>query len=290
LMLPPGNAKDAPNEGGAANTGNVGFMRDPPQAIRDRFPMCQAFLDVQWIDERKQIGYLQFDALLMQDRGTKGEPGTSRTFAIVDLNEFVFDYDVSYYESEGRLEALFEAIRRGNVSAHGVEMFIDYQGKNFHLNTSSAPYYTEGQPLLDDHRRTVCLVYPDGRKAWIVEGRSVNHTYQGATKETMLPKIMAAGKDLSVHSVGSMWVLDINFDGIDDYVSRGSLIYTRNGKLYETLRKQERPGGKYIFRFPPKNAVCRSIDKVFYPLITDGKKYYLSNACDLTSLTSDTKE
>jgi hypothetical protein len=39
---------------------NIGFMKSPPKELKKRFPMCDAFFKVEWIEE-KRIGYSRYD-------------------------------------------------------------------------------------------------------------------------------------------------------------------------------------------------------------------------------------
>jgi hypothetical protein len=32
---------------------NIGFMESPPKELKEKFPMCDAFLKVEWIDKEK---------------------------------------------------------------------------------------------------------------------------------------------------------------------------------------------------------------------------------------------
>jgi hypothetical protein len=40
---------------------NVGFMENPPKELKEKFPMCDAFLKVEWIDKEKKVGYSEYE-------------------------------------------------------------------------------------------------------------------------------------------------------------------------------------------------------------------------------------
>ena len=40
---------------------NIGFMKKPAKELTEKFPMCDAFLKVEWIDKEKKIGYSRYD-------------------------------------------------------------------------------------------------------------------------------------------------------------------------------------------------------------------------------------
>jgi hypothetical protein len=120
-------ADDEANASTAALAENIGFMRDVPEALKAQFPMCEAFLGVEWIDKKKGIGYTTYQALM------KSKDGTSivqkkKMSALVDLDTLNFDFDVSDYEAQGRLPEIFEAIQHGTVNV-SLEMQITYKGK-----------------------------------------------------------------------------------------------------------------------------------------------------------------
>src|ERR1017187_7732057 len=40
---------------------NIGFMPPPPKELREKFPMCEAFLKVEWIDKEKRVGFSEYE-------------------------------------------------------------------------------------------------------------------------------------------------------------------------------------------------------------------------------------
>ncbi len=38
---------------------NVGFMKNVPSELRQKFPVCDEFLDVKWIDPKQHIGRIR---------------------------------------------------------------------------------------------------------------------------------------------------------------------------------------------------------------------------------------
>jgi hypothetical protein len=140
-------------------------------------------------------------------------------------------------------------------------------------------------PLLSDHLQTVCVVYPDEQRAWIVEGKSIKQTLSPAKQDSLYEKVTLKRPFLR-SLFESLWVLDINFDKTNDYLHEDSIVYSRGGALYQPECVFKYPNFKYIF--PPGNGVCRTGTDVGNRLTTDGKHYYLNDQCDLTKLTSQT--
>ncbi len=266
---------------------NIGFVKNPPKALREKFPMCEAYLNVKWIDRARMIGHSHYEATLINDKGMlDGEK--KMVFALVRLDDLWPSYtlDIYEYKHQGRMKELFDLVKHGEPIRVPNHFAIKYKGK-------STVFFEPLSPVLSDHRQTVCIAYPDEQKVWIVEGKSVKQTYGEARQETLFNRVKEAGNSLSRQLLEKLFVIDVNFDGKDDYVFQselgfGVIVYSWADSLY----KLDRPVDSfdYVLTFPPSNRTCRlRIDGVF-PLTTDGKNYYISNQCNLTQLTSHSQK
>lgn len=266
---------------------NIGFMKNPPKALKEKFPMCDAFLKVEWIDKAKKIGYTHYEAMLINDKGMLDRE-IKTVWALVYLDDLWPSYtlDVYQYKRQGRMKELFDLVRNGEPVRVPNNFAIKYKGK-------FTVFYDPLGPVLSDYRQTVCIAYPDGQRVWIIEGKSVKHAYSEAQQESLSNRIKETGKSFSRQLLEKFWVMDVNFDGKDDYVFLGALgfgviEYSWIDKLYQVDRPVD--DFDYILTFPPNNRTCRlRIDGVF-PLTTDGKNYYISNQCNLTKLTSHSEK
>ena len=152
----------------------------------------------------------------------------------------------------------------------------------------------EHYALLSDHRQTVCIPYPDGKRMWIAERKSVKHAYSEMQIEELAKRINA---DLNMHldgeSLGKYQVLDITADGVSDFIHENFFIYSSGGRYYNNNvpRKIDVLKSTTTFAFPPLNRTCliHSTAPLLY-FTTDGERYYLNNICDLSELTSASKE
>jgi hypothetical protein len=280
-------ADDEANASTASLAENVGFMRDVPEALKVQFPMCEAFLGVEWINKKQGIGFTTYQALM------KSKDGTSivqkkKMSALVDLDTLKFDFDVSDYEAQGRLPEIFEAVQNGTINV-SLEMQITYKGKVIRLNGANVQNYNATQPLLSDHRKTVCVVYPDEHRAWLVEVRTLEHAYSQSQREAAFEKIRQINGGISKRRFERLKVLDLNFDGGDDYFDDRSFIYSWSDRLYETSAVLG-PGARYYnFSFPPTDRICRLGSAGMQHLWTDGRNFYArydGEDCNLTKLTS----
>lgn len=275
------------NKNVAPDISNIGFMENPPKALKEKFPMCDAFLKVEWIDKEKKIGYTHYEALLINDKGILGTE-KKKVWALVNLDDLSPSYtlDIYQYKRQGRMEELFELVKNGEPSNVPAFFAIKYKWK-------TTVFYDPLSPVLSDNRQTVCIAYPDEQRAWIIEGKSIKHVYSEAQQESLSNRIKETDKSLSRQLLEKLRVIDINFDGKDDYVFQatlgfGVIEYSWIDKLYRVGRPVD--SFDYILTFPPNNRTCRlRIDGIF-PLTTDGKNYYISNQCNLTKLTSHSEK
>jgi hypothetical protein len=247
--------------------------------------MCDAFLKVEWIDKEKMVGYSHYEAIV-KNKKNKFRGEKKKVWALINMKGWHrIDYDVYQYQREGRLEELFQKVREGEVSI-GIPMMIRHGDESIDLYGGKAVNSDANQPLLSDHRQTVCVPYPDEKRVWIIEGKSVGQVYSEAQIAELNTRIDGLlGQSMPRRRIEALWLLDINRDGKQDFLFEGTFVYTVSNRLYKSKRDTEHPYFKYTF--PPGDGVCRvRIDLApLYLLTTDGKNYY-QDGCNLTELTS----
>jgi hypothetical protein len=292
-------ADETAGENPAPAVSNIGLEKNPPDSLKKKFPMCDAFLKVQWISKQKQIGYSEYETPL---RGRKGRSAGRRKVSVLVLMQEPFGpevrYDVSFYRENGQLEKLFEAVRNGKVEgSEGHELDLLVQGKDdsFTVNFDSVEldgYRYSFAAEFSDYRQTVCVVYADGQRAWIVEGKRPAKMYDKAQLDALLGTLKASGAGMEKWRLENSWVLDVNQDGIPDYYCpedpRSTYTYSV-GRRYYSSSLVEGTGTPTnplpTFSFPPRNGRCAVKAGGMY-LTTDGKNYFINNRCNLTDLTT----
>ncbi|MDH4191304.1 MAG: hypothetical protein OEW21_14030 [Betaproteobacteria bacterium] len=294
-----GLAANPPGKGAVPGLGNAGFEKNPPAALKQKFAMCDAFLKVRWINETKQIGHSEFEAPL-EDRNGKflGRGNVSVLVMMKDDPAPEMRYEISHYKKHGRLEALFDALRNAELTGAwgGTGWNISHRGENFHIDFNAGPEDASFAPVLSDYRQTVCVVYPDGRRAWISEGRLPSKLYGKARFDALLRDLKSAGAGVESWQLAQSWILDVNGDGIPDYVNfRSESPFTYSlAKHYYTARLVEGSGPSPTgaptdriptYSFPPHHRSC-AVEFPFKYLTTDGRRYFINNHCDLTDLTT----
>lgn len=260
-----------------ASLENIGFVKNPSKALQEKFPMCDAFLKVEWIDNEKKIGYSNYLAASIDDNG-KLEKERKMVWALVHLGDIspAYSYDIYQYLKNNRMDELFEMIRKGSIAEDQWLFAIRYKGK-------LTEFYGVSSRVLSDFQQTVCIVYPDGKRALIIEGKSVDNSYLETERKIVSGKIKKAVNKFNDKWFGSLWVLDINFDGDNDFFKGESVKYSSNGNYYgmERIEVQDTFGR---WRFPSSNKECMIKPKRNYYLTTDGKHYFFCNQCNLNEL------
>lgn len=265
---------------------NIGFMENPPKELKEKFPMCDAFLKVEWIDKEKKIGYSRYD--LYRD----GKKDERAAFALIHLDERFpqFDYDLSVFEGIGRIgvEKVFEIIKKGKVAPRDTYLTIGYD--NHKELDFEFVGFTQGYSFtLADNRLNVCIPYPDDQRMWIAEGKSLYKMYS----EEEAPKILKKLKALTKFPPELLWdrvdaIIDANFDGLEDYFYGGGIIYSYGSKHFAMRPLWVREGDDTFgqWSFPPNQKECE-LKGWRGPLFltTDGKSFFLNNQCNLTELT-----
>ncbi len=243
---------------------NIGFMKNPPKELTEKFPMCDVFLKVEWIDTEKKIGYSNFEVII---KGKK-----KMMWALVILKGDVPSYwwDVYQYKRQGRLKEIFERLKKGK----SVEI---------HMRA------LDEDDSLADHRCTVCFPYPDKQRIWIIEGKKIGKAYTENWIDEMYRTLEIFVPGLSMRFFRNLIAVDLNFDGVDDYFQAGWVTYSFGDKYFSMKRGEnqfERGHARFPFSFPPSGRVCTLSDWGRSYLITDGKSFILNNECNLTELTT----
>jgi len=85
-------------------------------------------------------------------------------------------------------------------------------------------------------------------------------------------------------------ILDLNFDGKEDYFNGVSIIYSYDNEYYEMtpLWENDFDDKSDQWSFPPSQKICapKWLEGPLF-ITSDGKSYFLNNQCNLTELTSN---
>ena len=84
-------------------------------------------------------------------------------------------------------------------------------------------------------------------------------------------------------------MLDVNFDGQDDFVLDRLPVATWSNKMYVTNDEYNSVKQEFQVMFPPNGRSCRMDARGLLTLTSDGKHCYI-NECNITELTSKSGE
>ncbi len=250
---------------------NIGFMKKPSKELTDKFPMCDSFLDVEWLNKEEKIGYSNYYIF--------GDGKKKTMWALVYLTEKTnaYTYDLYQYKIKGKLDKVFDAVRYGEVSNknwYGPD--IIYKGETIELWGRVREGYS-----LSNHTQTVCIAYPNNEKVWIVDAKSVRNSYSDEEIERIYEKFNKKVNKYVKTAFPNYWVIDVNFDATMDYIKGRGVKYQYNGKIYSPKRIVHLNTFEYIY--PPENKNCHLPTDMGYFLTTDGSNYYIGN-CNITKL------
>jgi hypothetical protein len=272
----------------ATEPSNIGLTFNPPIALKMKFPMCDAFLKVEWIDKQKRIGHTHYVTRMFNDKGEL-EAEKKSAWALVNLEDGEPSYtlDIYPYVQQKRMGELFDLVRNGRPKKGPWHFAIQYKDKR-----RPVVFYGSLAPVFTNHEKTVCIAYPDGQKAWIIETPNVKSKYSQEQIEALHKQLNFPDDPRARKALENLWVLDLNSDGLDDYIpdiyfgNRGFTAFSSPDGLQRPIRSEIDFG--YVLTSPVNGLVCQFLQSGdSRPLTTDGKTYFFPH-CNLTQFTSPT--
>lgn len=253
---------------------NIGFARNPPEELKKKFPMCDAFLKVDWIDKKKKIGYSHYDLY------REGKPN-GQMWALVYLEERFphFDYDLNEYRRRGNIDSILRFIREGNIVG-------DVALLNIRRGDEKITFWPTipANMTFADNYQNVCISYPDGERAWIAEGKQIGKIFTEQLINEKFELIKKFFPSLLISSFKKMGIIDFNNDGKEDYYrGDGWTLYSYQDKYFEIVQKTA--DFRYTRWYSPNSNKHCEVERGLHYLTTDGQNYFISNQCSLTDLT-----
>jgi hypothetical protein len=276
----------------AADINNAGFKKDVSPTLKERFGVCQEFLDVKWTDKSSYVGLLKADDYKNGQSVPKylivklEKPGT-KAFAVrgngifYDMDEKLYKgLDIEKFLPGAKIafshERVFMNVTKGKRSERFPQEPLPFESFVSHMSDFPNRSFSS-------FSRTVCVVYPDEKRAFVVEVKKpfmdanmdekTKKEYETVTKyaEEQCGKIKADSKsDCDTSSLKDSYALDVNGDGKDDYLI---LLAGKNAKAkavrYLLLSGKE----GYVVT---DASGCLGAGRFFYGL-ADGKTFHLGS-------------
>lgn len=286
---------------------NIGFMRDVPSSWIKKFPMCDHFLDVHWIDRKKEAGYAKYNLYINHKL-------SRRTYTtLVALQGYAphYDLDVDKVLKRGGISALRAVVK----SMHGLDFFPT--GFPSIASSFASPNAPPPAVSLDDYRANICIPFPAAgathaeeqtsstkvkeaaapTRVWIAEIKRADQVYSSKQLEREYELVRHALRPPGVYRWNAYderkafrryGVLDDCGPAHRACFIPGSgginIAYPFRGKYYPASPDWRDSGSKDygVYRFSVSGQECSlGVPSDFY-VTTNGSRYYINNFCNLT--------
>ena len=276
----------------AAGVNNIGFKKDLSPALKERFGVCDEFLDVKWIDKMALVGTLKADVYKNSISETRylivrlEKPG-SKAFA-ANGNGIFYEIDEKQYASHEfekfllgahygfSHERVFMIAKKGKKTDRFPQEPLPFEA--FINHESDFPNRS-----FSSFTKTVCVAYPEEKRAFVIEAKKpfMNSPFDDKTKQAydnvarsaheQCGKLKEVGTitDCNLNYLKDSYELDANGDGKDDYV-----VLLTDGK---TAKGRSR---RYLLLSGKEDYVaadvsgCLGEGRFFYGF-SDGKSFHL---------------
>ncbi len=223
---------------------NVG-LNDMPSVLKQRFPVCDKQLVVNWISPEKYQGYSEYDTYNHHGRyidrfkAFVNLGGASLTYKLVAYypkdqhdgkqgliqSKHRGDVYYPYFPEQWRLvgdnwDELYALVRRQGLFYLSSGLYSDEQSKT----VSQIVNWIE-RLTLTNNTKTVCVVYPDEKSVWLAERKAIKYTHTkeqidvlyGRLKKLFDPRLLRDNPEAHRHIFETISSYDLNNDGVDDY-------------------------------------------------------------------------
>ncbi|MDY0384574.1 hypothetical protein [Trichlorobacter sp.] len=166
---------------------NIGFMKNPPKELKEKFPMCEQFLDVKWIRQFPNGGWVgtvtadvyfgakkeQRELAVMQQQGEFVTDSNAKVIDMLDMTNSTCrgralvelistaDMAISRYRYHDNPQLAF-AVKKGNEST------LIFRQKRDDRNSTEL---VNGLPKRSfaQFSRNICVTLPTQKAGWLVE-------------------------------------------------------------------------------------------------------------------------
>lgn len=259
-----------------------------------KFPVCEKNVPVEWVSRERAIGLVTYS--LVNGSGGKRDVNAvvylDRNYPKIDYGGIDRDENplAKWEESLGEISILRKG-QDGIEISSGQKDAIRFWGfLPFERNDGALTFKKNGHTLLiyrniwafDEslagYSKVVCLAYPGGLKALILEMPRTVNVYG---EKELLGHYKDVVESLSEDSE-KIWesdfrkssVMDLNGDGVDDYPSLG--VYSIKGEYRSTAS---------FLRMTDVVEGCTDLVEDSFFITTDGGDYFLNGTCNLKKLT-----
>lgn len=262
--------------------------------LAEKFPVCEKNIPVEWISWERAIGLVAYS--LVNGSGGKRDVNAvvylDRNYPKIDYGGIDRDENplTKWEEISGEISILRKGQDGIDISSDHKDSIRFWSFLPFERNDGALVFKKDGRTLLiyrniwgfdeslANHSRVVCLAYPGGLKALILEMPRTVNVYG---EKELLGHYKDVVESLSEDSE-KIWesdfrkssVMDLNGDGVDDYPSLG--VYSIKGEYRSTAS---------FLRMADVVEGCTDLVEDSFFITTDGSDYFLNGTCSLKKLT-----
>ncbi|MFV0885190.1 hypothetical protein ACNKH9_00500 [Metapseudomonas otitidis] len=262
--------------------------------LAEKFPVCEKNIPVEWISWERAIGLAAYS--LVNGSGGKRDVNAvvylDRNYPKIDYGGIDRDENplTKWEEISGEISILRKGQDGIDISSDHKDSIRFWSFLPFERNDGALVFKKDGRTLLiyrniwgfdeslANHSKVVCLAYPGGLKALILEMPRTVNVYG---EKELLGHYKDVVESLSEDSE-KIWesdfrkssVMDLNGDGVDDYPSLG--VYSIKGEYRSTAS---------FLRMADVVEGCTDLVEDSFFITTDGSDYFLNGTCSLKKLT-----
>lgn len=260
--------------------------------------ICDSYIDVRWISVDRSIGATTYDFV-----DNAGSTHHTRALVLLGGDRPKMDYQMNLvklpYNENGPSEEVDARSPFGEEVIRSWKLLTGQRGDS--ISFSNKTQYFEAARINRDRpgslaagNRSVCMRYPDSRRVWIIELPSARTRYGAQLGQHFAEATRNIPKSDQMRPMlewfAETGVIDVNYDGLDDYPSLG--IYSYRGAYFPLRRSSDREQeleefGKLIFEGNGLTCEMDPPDAIY--LVADGPYVYLNRKCNLTQLLSKEK-
>ncbi|WP_236214585.1 hypothetical protein [Metapseudomonas otitidis] len=259
-----------------------------------KFPVCEKNVPVEWVSRERAIGLATYS--LVNGSGGKRDVNAvvylDRNYPKIDYGGIDRDENplTKWEEISGEISILRKGQDGIDISSDHKDSIRFWSFLPFERNDGALVFKRDGRTLLiyrniwgfdeslANHSKVVCLAYPGGLKALILEMPRTVNVYG---EKELLGHYKDVVESLSEDSE-KIWesdfrkssVMDLNGDGVDDYPSLG--VYSIKGGYRSTAS---------FLRMADVVEGCTDLVEDSFFITTDGSDYFLNETCSLKKLT-----
>lgn len=283
---------------------NIGFTKNVPSEIKAAFPMADEFLDIKWIDKKRYIGKLRAEVWVGKEKIIQNIVVFSKapcTYGEITTGnaEFCESDDPSFFK-----KGFDDFMRQADISqTKWIKAVKGKKKKDFFC--ASGPFYNLGNPYINPRlvkmrsfsgfTKNVFMIHPDGKTIVLVESKKpfqdenlsdeLKQKYESLlaiVKNYLLQELHLDEKTkMDISFLKDADALDVNFDGVDDYIS---VLHLKKEREIDVVRYvlMSKNGGYKMVVIPKDECAESDVHKAIISMV--GANTFMYNGCCLNKL------